>query len=130
MLCPTQSKRVIATICNTHHSGLNHLILFIVLPPDEVAQEIDRAPGDEMDVPEAHVRIADQAQALDFGVAVHAVDLHAENRPADGELGPQDQYVGPESPDLQREVGHGEGADDDGEAVEQIGEVQRLPEVE
>jgi len=119
-----------ATICKTHHRGLNHLILFIVLPPEIAAQEIDHGPHDQVDEPEAQLRVADQVPALDLGVAVRRVDLQAEDGATDEELGPQDQDVRPERPQDQREVGHGDGADDHGEAVEQIGQMQRLPEIE
>lgn len=83
-----------------------------------------------MDEPEAQLRVADKVPALDLGVAVGRVGLQAEDGAADDELGPQDQNVGPERPDDQREVGHGDGAEDDGEAVEQIGQVQRLFKIE
>jgi len=100
------------------------------LPPEKIAQEIDHAPQNQVDEPEAQLRVADQVPALDLGVAVHGINLKAENSPADNELAPQDQYVGPDRVDGQREVGHGDGADDDGEAVQQVGQVQRLLEIE
>ena len=95
-----------------------------------LAKEIDQAPGDQVHIPEARVRVADQPPAPGLGVAVHGVDLQAEDGAADDELGEQGHDVRPQWRDLQREMSHGDDADDHREAVQQVGQVQRLPEVE
>jgi len=99
------------------------------LSPEYIAERVNASESHEVRRPKTEPRVAEGLGPVhDAHVAPGRVNLQVEDRVAERELSPQQEDVGPDRGDDQREMSHRDRADDTGKPVQQVRGVESGPE--
>lgn len=106
--------------------GLEKLdLVHAELPPEEMAEGVDRRHREEVEIPEADIRIPDEVPAFDNACGIDIIEkLQREYRLPDIEFDDYYHDIRIDIPHCEGIMCHSNHTDDAGDAIEDIGQVQ------